>query len=256
MQAKKSLGQNFLSDPKILKKIVGVSGVGKNDTVLEIGPGLGTLTKEILATGANVIAVEKDHRLITPLTEKFAKEIANGKLKIIEGDILDSIPYHLLPKTYSLIANLPYYITGQALSTFLSAEHQPTSITLLLQKEVVERIVARDNRAYRQAGKESLLSLSVKVYGTPEKEFIVKAGSFNPAPKVDSAVITIKNISRKNFKSAGHEKKFFEMIHLGFAHKRKQLKNNLLDINLSHCGLDLKKRAEELLLNDWLCLSQ
>lgn len=249
MLAKKSLGQNFLSDPAILKKIVAVSGVGAEDTVLEIGPGLGTLTREILTTDASVIAIEKDHRLITPLEEKFAKEIANGKLKIIEGDILDSIPYNLLPKTYHIIANLPYYITGQALSTFLSAEHQPNSMTLLLQKEVVDRIVAHN-------GKESLLSLSVKVYGEPKKEFIVKGGSFNPAPKVDSVVITIKNIGRKNFKSPDHEKKVFEILHQGFAHKRKQLKNNLSGVNLTNCNLDLKKRAEELSLNDWLCLSQ
>ncbi len=246
MLAKKSLGQNFLSDPAILKKIVTVSEVKAGDIVLEIGPGLGTLTEVILATGANVIAVEKDNRLIAPLEEKFAKEISNKKLKIIEGDILD---LNFSEKNFKIVANIPYYISGEILRKFLSGENQPQSMTLLLQKEVVDRIVAHDK-------KESLLSLSVKVYGEPKKEFIVKAGSFNPAPKVDSAVISIKNINRNNFKSKEHEKKFFEIIHQGFAHKRKQLKNNLLTIDPSHTDLDLKKRAEELSLNDWLCLAE
>lgn len=248
MQAKKSLGQNFLADPAILKKIVGVSEVENNDLVLEIGPGHGTLTQEILTTGANVIAVEKDHRLIATLTEKFAEKIKTGQLKIIEADILNFAFEALEAKAYKLIGNVPYYISGEILRKFLTSKNQPQSMTLLLQKEVVERIVAK---------KESLLSLSVKVYGEPKKEFIVKAGSFRPAPKVDSAVLTIKNISRKKFIDAGHEQKFFEIIHQGFAHKRKQLKNNLIiEAGITvKCGVNLTQRAEALTLENWLCLS-
>ena len=248
MQAKKSLGQNFLTDSSILKKIVTGSEATGDDLVLEIGPGLGALTAEILAIGATVIDVEKDHLLITTLEEKFAEEIKSGKLKIIEGDILE---FNFDEKKFKVIANVSYYLTGEILRKFLSGENQPQSMTLLLQKEVVERIVAKDR-------KESLLSLSVKVYGKPKKEFIVKAGSFRPAPKVDSAVITIKNISRKNFKNKKHETRFFELIHQGFAHKRKQLKNNLIiEVGVTaKCEVNLTQRAEELTLENWLCLSQ
>ena len=130
------------------------------------------------------------------------------------------------PDTYKIVANIPYYVTGQVIRKFLEAENQPDSMTLLLQKEVAERIVAKD-------GKESLLSLSVKIFGEPKYIQTVKRGSFEPAPNVDSAIIHIADISRKNFEGADadvdgiFEEKFFKLIHAGFAHKRKQLLPNL-----------------------------
>jgi len=240
MQQKKSLGQNFLKSKGAIAKMVTVSGARKGDNVLEIGPGLGVLTEALLATGASVVSVEKDDRLIPILQEKFEKEIKSGQLRLIHDDILEfnvsKVPFAIsefmargtldTPDTYKIVANIPYYITGQVIRKFLEAENQPDSMTLLLQKEVAERIVAKD-------GKESLLSLSVKIFGEPKYIQTVKRGSFEPAPNVDSAIIHIADISRKNFEGADadvdgiFEEKFFKLIHAGFAHKRKQLLPNL-----------------------------
>src|SRR3989344_4154177 len=161
IKKKKSLGQHFLTDQTVLQIIIATARLTTNDTVLEIGPGLGNLTKALLATGACVIAVEKDDRLINRLTEKFAAAIKNKQLELIHADLLDlDLTYKLQATTYKLIANIPYYLTGQIIRQFLTATNQPQSMTLMLQKEVAERIVAAD-------GKESLLSISVKAYGAP-----------------------------------------------------------------------------------------
>ena len=236
-----------------ISKMVEVSDARKGETVLEIGPGLGVLTEALLATGASVVAVEKDDRLIPVLREKFEKEIASGQLKLIHGDILKE-KFEI--KNYKLVANIPYYITGQVIRKFLEAENQPDSMTLLVQKEVAERIVAKD-------GKESLLSLSVKVYGEPKYVQTVKRGSFEPAPNVDSAIIHIANISRKNFQKIS-EANFFKLIHAGFAHKRKQLLPNLSALYskdiirgaFEKLSIDLKTRAEDLPLQKWLELCE
>ena len=165
-------------------------------------------------------------------------------------------------KKFKLVANIPYYITGQVIRKFLEAQNQPESMTLLLQKEVAERIVAKN-------GKESLLSLSVKVYGEPKYIQTVKRGSFQPAPNVDSAILHIADISRKNFERddvdivGDFEKNFFKLIHLGFAHKRKQLLSNLSALYekenvlkaFQKCEIDLKVRAEDVPLQKWLKLS-
>src|SRR6185312_3875994 len=140
------------------------------DVVLEIGPGRGVLTEKMLAQAKRVIAVEKDDELFVVLQEKFKKEIRNKELELVHADILDYLP----EGNYKLIANIPYNITGAILEKFLSEEHQPSLAVLLVQKEVAQRIVARDD-------KESILSISVKVYGEPKYIDTVKAGSFNPA---------------------------------------------------------------------------
>ena len=248
MFAKKSLGQNFLRSKKILNDIVEAGKVVPGETVLEAGPGEGTLTEAILATGTKVVAVEKDRRLIPLLQTKFAREIQSGMLTITEGDILDFDPSVLETTNYKLIANIPYYITGQFLRKFLEAEHQPKTMVILVQKEVAERIVARD-------GKESLLSISVKAYGTPRYVETVKAGNFSPAPNVDSAILAIENISKKFFTGIS-EKEFFTILKAGFAHKRKMLAGNL-DITkdqLATCDILGNARAEELSLEQWKCL--
>ena len=257
MQTKKSLGQHFLNSTKIVSDIVLAGKTKKGDVVLEIGPGEGAMTLALLKTGAKVIVVEKDDRLIPFLEEKFSKEILSKQLEILHGDVLDQSvlsKFFIKNKQYKIIANIPYYITGQIIRTFLETDNQPESMTLLIQKEVAERIVAKDK-------KESLLSLSIKIYGAPKIMRLVGRGAFRPQPNVDSAVLNIENISKKNFTGIS-EKKFFVLIHAGFAHKRKQLLPNLSDVYkkedlikaFSACKIDTKSRAEDLSLETWLNL--
>ncbi|KKS99051.1 MAG: Ribosomal RNA small subunit methyltransferase A [Candidatus Nomurabacteria bacterium GW2011_GWA2_43_15] len=278
MKAKKSLGQNFLINPKIAERIAFEADISKKDTVLEIGPGTGNLTKYLLTRAKKVIAVEKDDNLIKELTKKFKKEIEEKKLVLINDDILKFNIQKIDCKffgNYKIIANIPYNITGAILKKFLSEKNKPESMTLMIQKEVAERIMARD-------GKESLLSISVKAYGEPKILFKVSRGNFYPSPKVDSAVITIKNISRKLFVEAlqtvqsrtlhslhgslygvydlsleKFEEKFWEIVRAGFAHKRKKLSSNLKNLISSTLRQDLEnKRAEELTLKDWIDLAK
>lgn len=243
--------------------------VRAGELVVEVGPGKGILTNALLEAGARVIALEKDDRLIGYLEEKFAEEIENGKLRVIHDDALKfTAPDDKLPVTsYKIVANIPYYITGALIRKFLTEKHQPSQIALLVQKEVAERIAARD-------GKESILSISVKAYGKPKVVKIVKAGNFSPVPKVDSAILAIKNISREIFegqRGSEGEQKFFELVKLGFAQKRKLLSSNLstslegeiergwdknkISEAFEKCAITNKTRAENLTLEQWVCLS-
>lgn len=257
--AKKSLGQNFLNSDGALDAIISAGKISKNDIVLEIGPGKGALTKRLLTAGASVIAVEKDDRLIPTLEELFAKEIKSKKLTLIHGDILDFDPlvYGLKKESYKLIANIPYYITGEITRKFLSGNFQPSLMVILVQKEVAERITTSIQGSSKiKQGKESILSISVKAYGEPKYVQTVKAGCFFPPPKVDSAILLIDKISKKNFKNKKEEEKFFEIVKTGFAHKRKTLSSNLKEIiskeKLSELSIDERERAENLSLNQWL----
>jgi 16S rRNA (adenine1518-N6/adenine1519-N6)-dimethyltransferase len=222
IKAKKSLGQNFLKSEPALRAMINEGEIDHKDVILEIGPGKGALTSKLLLNAGKVIAVEKDNELVLFLKEKFETEIKGGKLEILNYDILDfDLKKHGLRKSqYKILANIPYNITGAIFKKFLSEEEQPERMILLVQKEVAERIVARD-------GKESILSLSVKAYGIPK--YIMKVGKrfFSPSPKVDSAILSIKQISKKNFKSKSAEINFFNIIKTGFAHKRKVLRKNL-----------------------------
>ena len=250
MLAKKSLGQNFLTSIPARIAIVEAGHLNKDDTVLEIGPGKGFLTKALLDTGAHVVALEKDRDLLPLLNETF-KSYKNFSL--IEGDALTYEPENT---PYKLIANIPYYITGAILSRYLSHNHQPSHMVVLIQKEVAERAVAKGK-------KESLLSLSIKVYGEPKIVYKVNKGSFNPIPKVDSAVLSIENISRNKFKNQYHEQLFFALIKAGFAHKRKLLISNIKEIfpNINWSNvfeenhLSKNIRAENVTLDTWLRLS-
>lgn len=264
MQAKKSLGQNFLINHDVVRETVGASNITKNETVLEVGPGKGVLTQALLKTGAKVVAVEKDESLVKFLQAKFANEIANGQLHLISGDILNfdisSLFAHckLQISSYKLVANIPYYITGELIQKFLSSEHKPTSMVLMLQKEVAERIVGGNPTSLKLRGaRESILSLSVKAYGTPEYIRTVPRTSFEPAPNVDSAVIAIRDISG-NFFANESAKTFFKLVKAGFAHKRKKLASNLKGLVSAECLAELgDKRAQQLELADWrrLCAS-
>ena len=255
---KKSLGQNFLKSGKIAQEIVEAGEVGPEDIVLEVGPGKGILTEELLKKAKKVVAVEKDEQLAEFLKEKFATEINNGKLEIIFGDILQSQISNLKSKKfkYKIIANIPYYITSRFLRTFLESDNQPSLMVLMVQKEVAERIVGRNKLARRRGG-ESLLSISVKAYGRPEIIRKVPAGYFSPAPKVDSAVLKISGISKEFFQDIS-EKKFFEIAKKGFSQKRKMLINNLKaqKDDFMACNIDEKARAENLSLEQWKCQCQ
>ena len=249
---KKSLGQYFLRSEGALRKIVAAAHLTPGETVLEVGPGEGVLTARLLGAGARVVAVEKDARLIPLLQEKFFSEITSGRLTLIQQDILlfNPLAYQLLAMSYKLVANLPYYITGAFLKKFLSTQEQPSRMVLLLQKEVAKRIIAAD-------GKESILSISVKAYGMPHYIDTVKAGSFSPPPKVDSAIIAIENISRNLFADVAEEEKFFALLKKGFSKKRKLLRS-VLGVSLEvfeHCGISTNARPENLTRAEWKCLA-
>lgn len=246
MRPKKSLGQNFLMHARIAERIALVSGVSADDVVFEIGPGTGMLTRELLKVSKKVIALEADKELFDTLQTTFEKEIAEDRLTILYGDVR-TFDIATLPKGYTLVANIPYYLTGEIFRMFLAAENQPVSMTLLVQKEVAERVA--------RVKKESILSLSVKAYGTPKYEFTVPRGAFKPAPKVDSAVLTIRDISRDTFSSEKEEELFFKLIHAGFAHKRKFVRKNLAEASLPQGDIPEKARAEDLSLSVWLALS-
>jgi 16S rRNA (adenine1518-N6/adenine1519-N6)-dimethyltransferase len=258
-RAKKSLGQNFLKSQPALYAMLEAGSVSREDIILEIGPGKGALTEKLLGRAGKVIAVEKDSQLVALLQEKFSSEIKAGILTLVEDDILSIDPNKLRLKegNYKLIANIPYNITGAIFKKFLSESIQPKAMVLLVQKEVAERVVARD-------GKESILSLSVKAYGDPS--YIMKVGKrfFSPAPKVDSAIIAIRNISREKFTSPLLKERFFEVVRAGFAHKRKVLKKNLEAVSdkpsiheaFVDLGLDGKIRPEDTTLATWLEISE
>ena len=259
MKAKKSFGQNFLKSEIALRKIIEAGEIKKDDIILEIGPGRGALTKQLLASSCQLIAVEKDKDLYELLKNKFQEEILSGQLKLIYDDILkfNLEHYKLLANSYKLIANIPYNITGAILKKFLTEENQPESMVLMVQHEVATRILARD-------GKESILSISVKAYGTPKMIAKVDKRYFSPTPKVNSAIISIKNISRKIFRDNGiNEENFWKIVKKGFAHKRKKLSSNLKyggNASVFHQKDSLiflkNKRAEDLSLEDWIALAK
>jgi len=256
--AKKSLGQNFLKSKQAIRSIISAGNLTETDTVLEIGPGKGVLTEELLKKAGMVIAIEKDHRLIELLQEKFRVDIKAGKCKIIEGDIEEISPesLSLADHSYKLIANIPYYVTGLVIRKFLETGCQPERMVLMLQYEVAKRIVARDL-------KESILSISVKAYGTPRYIEKVPAKYFSPKPNVDSAILLIENISKKNFADIS-ESEFFKIVKAGFAHKRKILigniksvyDQNILEDIFLDTGITTKSRAEDISIQTWLKLTR
>jgi len=263
MRAKKSLGQNFLRSQQVATDLVQAANIRSNNIVLEVGPGRGMITQILLQKAKKVVAVEKDGELVRYLNEKFEQEISSGKLEIIHEDILKFNPksYKLIPNSYKLVGAIPYYITSNLLRVFLSSNNQPKTIALIVQKEVAQRIVAR-------GGKESLLSLSVKVYGTPRYVKTIKAGNFYPKPKVDSAIIAIENVSKNFFSTKNEavsgkidisEKKFFELLKVGFSSKRKKLITNLKKVSpktnfeetFTVLNILQNIRAEDMSLKQW-----
>ncbi len=215
----------------------------ESDLVVEIGPGKGALTQVLLDTGAKVIAFEKDHRLIELLEDKFAEYIAKGSFELYERDILEVDIQDFVKSNYKLIANIPYYITGEITRRFLSGVCKPEIMVLLVQKEVAERIVDT---------KESILSLSIKVFGTPKKVMTVKKEHFNPSPKVDSAIIKISNI-KNPFTTEKEELEFFTLIKKAFSQKRKKLNTTLKEYKdtIKDWEETKNRRPEELSIEEW-----
>lgn len=259
---KKSLGQNFLKTESILDLIVKESDIKDNETLLEIGPGEGALTSRLIniassRKNSSVVCIEKDHRLIPVLTDKYKNEIECGVLKVLEKDILEfdtSITKGW--GDYKLIANIPYYITGAILEKFLEAKHKPKLIIVMVQKEVANRVVCKD-------GKESILSLATKFYGDSKIIKVVKPGNFNPPPKVDSAILKIitheKYSTNKNL-----ERVYLGIVKSGLAHKRKMLLPNLKSFDkdfdfakvFTELKINEKSRGEDLKFETWIDLAK
>ena len=266
------LGQHFLTGLWAAHTLAEAVNVRPGETILEIGPGKGALTRELIATGARVVAVEKDPTLVLGLRETFKRELASQQFELIERDVRDFAPQSskLEAGSYVIAANIPYYITGEIIRQFLETDVQPRSMALLVQKEVADRIMGKAT-GNRQQAKESILSLSVKAYGTPKIVAKVSRGNFSPPPNVDSAILLIENIS-KNFFTLNNvegfgdldEKIFFKVVKTGFASKRKFLASNLAIVfgkekvlqAFETCGLSAQVRAEDVPLGEWRTLAE
>jgi 16S rRNA (adenine1518-N6/adenine1519-N6)-dimethyltransferase len=265
VRAKKNLGQHFLRSKTALKEMVDAARVARGDIVLEVGPGRGVLTEALIAAGATVIAVETDTALIPEITEKFRTEAEEGRFALIEGDMLDknvqkkifSTPL-IGKKEYKVVANIPYYITGLLFRLFLEELRQPASLTFLVQKEVAEQIVSRNN-------KESILSLSVKVFGDPKYIAKVPREAFSPPPKIHSAIVHVGNISRNRLAKLPEEK-FFRVVKAGMSSRRKMLLGNLAErLNVSRAeltsvfsalGISPSSRGEDIGVDTWISLAR
>lgn len=263
IQPKKSLGQNFLINPEVYDDIISASEIKKGDNVIEVGPGLGTLTQYLVEIGANVHAVEKDRRLIGFLQEKF---LENKNIVIEEGDILNFSPNSypsifgtskLKAKSYYVIGNIPYYLTSHLARIIFERWPRPKKIILVIQKEVAERMTAQPPDA-------NLLSISVQYFSEPKIVRKIGKGNFWPMPDVDSSLIVLKP---KNPALSGKEQEmFFKAVRAGFSGKRKQLINTLssglkfskVEVSkmLENKGVLSSRRAETLSISEWITIAQ
>ena len=251
LKPQKGLGQNFLADDAVLMRVIDAAEIEPEDTVLEVGPGLGTLTRLLAERAQRVVAVELDARLVQILEDILAPY---ENIELVSGDILEvKLSDHFSTRGYKVVANIPYYITSALLRHLLEAEHPPGRLALTVQKEVAERICA-------PTGNLSLLALSVQVYGNPKIAARIPAGAFYPVPKVDSAVVRVDLFPEPAIPE-NQLNTFFRLIKAGFSQKRKTLKNALSagmqwdkmateDI-LLEAGIDPKRRAQTLSLEEW-----
>jgi 16S rRNA (adenine1518-N6/adenine1519-N6)-dimethyltransferase len=262
------LGQNFLTDPTHLAKIVAIADLSPADTVLEIGPGPGTLTRLLAEKAGQVIAVELDPHMVNLLKNEYSHF---KNLKIIEADILQADLASLIrstkasenlsipdPRPYKVVANLPYYITSAVIRHVLESNLRPERLVVTVQKEVAQRMVAKP-------GQMSVLAVSVQFYGQPVLVHSIPAGAFYPAPKVDSAVVRIETFAQPPI-AVDDVDYFFQVVKAGFGQKRKQLKNSLaaglhkpmpeVIEALSQAKIDPTRRAETLSLAEWGALAE
>ena len=251
LRADKGLGQNFLQDSSALEKIANAADIQQDDCVLEIGPGLGSLTRYLAVSAQKVTAVELDPDLLAPL-KAVLKPYQN--VNVVHGDILKlNISEIIDQPDYLVVANIPYNITSAIIRHLLESDPKPRRVVLTVQKEVAERICAKP-------GDLSLLALSVQVYGNPSIAAKIPASSFHPAPKVDSAILRI-DIYKEPLIPAELLNKFFKLIKAGFAQKRKTLRNSLAsglhisppnaELLLTSAGIDFMRRAETLSIEEW-----
>lgn len=247
----KGLGQNFLEDPRSLEAIVAAAEIGRKETVLEIGPGLGSLTRYLAVSAREVVAVELDENLLPALRDVLAPY---DNVRIVHGDILELAPPDLIDaEDYLVVANIPYYITSAVIRHLLENEPKPRRIVLTIQKEVAQRICA-------QPGEMSLLALSVQVYGRPRIATQIPAEAFYPAPRVDSAILVVDIYSSPLIQEQLLDT-FFKLTKAGFSQKRKTLRNSLasgLHISpaaaadlLKSVEIDPQRRAETLGIEEW-----
>jgi 16S rRNA (adenine1518-N6/adenine1519-N6)-dimethyltransferase len=254
------LGQHFLADPNILRKIVEAAELSPDGVALEIGPGLGTLTRWLAKSAGYVVAVELDEGMLALLREELA-DLPN--LRLVQGDILELDPVGLIrdlssQPVYTAVANLPYYITSAAIRHLLEAEPPPNRLVLAVQLEVARRIIA-------EPGDMSLLAVSVQFYGRPRIVTKIPAGAFVPPPKVDSAVVRIDTYDMPPVDVPSADV-FFRVVRAGFGQKRKQLKNALaaglglppadVSATMARAGIEPQRRAQTLSLAEWADLAR
>ncbi len=247
----KSLGQHWLHDRDVLAHIAESAEVADTDMVLEIGPGLGTLTSELLRRAASVTAVEFDPNLARKLPGQFP-----GKNLTVKNEDILQFDLSGLPAGYKVAANVPYYITSKIVQKLMTAGNKPSVAVLLVQKEVAERIAA-------QPGDMSILAISAQVYAEASLGQVVPAALFTPPPKVDSQVVILKT-RQQPLVAPADEKAFFRIVKAGFSAKRKKLRSSLsggLGISkqeveelLDRAGISPDARAEDLAISDWLRL--
>lgn len=254
LKPSKQYGQNYLISAGVVEKIILAASISKTDTIFEIGPGFGVLTLPMAQKAGKVVVFEIEKKLEDFWLEKIAE---NKNIEIVWGNALKSLTaYSLKAKNYKVVANIPYQITSQLLRLILESENKPESMTVMVQKEVAERICA-------EPGNMSLLAVSVQYYGEPKIVAKVTKGNFWPEPKVDSAVLQIE-IKKNEVRNSERDEKFFRLVRVGFSSKRKQLWHNLCsglkieapkvkNILQSVVGNE-KVRAQELSVYDWIRL--
>ncbi len=242
VHAKKSLGQNFLVNEGVLDRIIVAADISPTDTIVEVGPGTGALTRRLAATGATVIAIEKDRRLIEPLRDEFAQ---TPNVSIIEGDILDlhAYPFTLTPSAYKVVANIPYYLTSHLIRLMLESWPSPSLAILMVQYEVAQRMLATPPDM-------NLLALSVQLYATPSIVMRVSPGSFRPMPDVDSAVVSLKLVAVRG-EERERNKQILALAKPAFGQKRKQLTATIAAETLARAGITPTVRPQELSVEEW-----
>jgi 16S rRNA (adenine1518-N6/adenine1519-N6)-dimethyltransferase len=256
LKPKKRLGQNFLVEDSFLKRIVEAAGVAPADEVLEIGAGLGSLTRHLASAAGNVTAVEIDEPLF-PILKKVLKDFKN--VRLIRGDIMEIDPLELASRAgYKVVANIPYYLTSNLIRRLLEAPLKPALMALTIQREVAQRVCA-------EPGNMSLLSLGVQIYGKPHNEFLIPAEAFYPLPDVDSALLLVELFAQPVIPTDLLDI-FFKLAKIAFTQKRKMLHNALAGapglgnekavklLNLS--GIDPNRRAQTLALQEWFILTE